>query len=139
VAHRIRSSNPSTKVIKEELFQTPGGTVKPDLVIIDVGRVHVADVTVRHEDIGYLQGGHLEKVTKYSPLLQQLAEQFTVTPGRVLPIIIRPRGALPKSTISSITDLSIFNKDLIITISLISLRSSIQIYNSFLDYDALIA
>lgn len=38
--------------IIEVLIPTPKCNLKPDLVLINEGRVHVVDVTVRHEDTG---------------------------------------------------------------------------------------
>jgi hypothetical protein len=37
-------------IIEEKFIPTPTGNLKPDLVVVSQGRVHVVDVTVRHED-----------------------------------------------------------------------------------------
>jgi hypothetical protein len=55
--------------------------------------------------------------------------------GRVLPIVIGTRGALPKSTILSLEDLGIKDRASLITLTLLALRSSIEIY-AFIEYDA---
>jgi len=47
-------------------------------VVVNQGRVHVVDVTVLHEDTGYLDEGHRSKVEKYTPILEILAEQLKV-------------------------------------------------------------
>jgi hypothetical protein len=47
VQQRIAVTNPQARIIKEELFATRRGNLKPDLVVIDKERVHVLDVTVR--------------------------------------------------------------------------------------------
>jgi hypothetical protein len=108
VADKI-SKRDNAKLIEDASFETQNGTLKPDLVIIDQGRVHVVDVTVRHEDVGYLQEGFNEKVKKCSPVLPILAEKFNVTRGKVLPVFIGSRGAIPKSTITSLEELQIID------------------------------
>jgi hypothetical protein len=97
----------------------------------------VVDVTVRHEDVGYLQGGHHDKIDKYTQLLSVLAEKFKTSPGKVLPVVVGSRGAIPKSTISSLKELRMHDKSSYITIALMALRSSIEMYHAFLDYYAL--
>jgi hypothetical protein len=85
------------QVIVEAAVETPSGTLKPDLAVISQGRVNVIDVTVRHEDKGYLEGGYTSKMVKYKPLLPVLAEQLQVSPGIILPVVIGTRGAIPKT------------------------------------------
>jgi hypothetical protein len=63
----------------EALIPTPTGNLRPDLVVVSQGRVHVIDVTVRHEDTGYLKEGHRSKVEKYTPLMEILAAQIKLT------------------------------------------------------------
>jgi hypothetical protein len=123
------------KVIEEKSIATPNGTLKPDLIVIDQQWVHVVDVTIRHEDVGYLQQGYNEKISKYTPLLPLLAEEHKLNPGRVLPVVIGARGAIPKSTIESLEVLGITDYGSLITLALMSLRSSIEIYHAFLDYN----
>jgi hypothetical protein len=122
-------------IIEEPSIKTPVGTLKPDLVILHQKRVHVVDITVRHEDVGYLQQGHNDKVQKYSPLLQILAKKHDVEPGMVLPIVVGARGAMPKLTIEALEELGICDGGSLITIALLALRSSIEIYHAFLDYN----
>jgi len=43
---------------------------------------------------------------------------------------------MPKATIASLSDLGISDRSSLITISLLALRSSIEMYLAFLDYDA---
>jgi len=64
------------KIFEEALIPTPTGNLKPDLVVVNQGRVHVVDVTVRLEDIGYLDEGYRSKVKKYTPLLEILAAKL---------------------------------------------------------------
>jgi hypothetical protein len=119
-------SNPTAKIIIEESFSALGGTLRLDLVVTDGGKVHVLDVMVRYEDQGYLQHGHHDKITKYSPLLAHLAERYEVAPGMVLPIVVGTKGAMLKSTISSLMALDIVDKHTYITISLMALRNSLE-------------
>jgi hypothetical protein len=131
----VTARRDEVRVIEEPTIETPGGTLKPDLVIIHQKRVHVVDVTVRHEDVGYLQQGFNKKITKYTPLLRLLGDKYNADPGRVLPIVIGARGAIPKTTIASLEELGVSDKGSLITIALLALRSSIEIYLAFLDYN----
>jgi hypothetical protein len=122
-----------TKVLEEPTITTSEGTLKPDPVVMNQGRVHVVDVTVRHEDVGYLQNGYNDKITKYAPLLQFLAEEHQMNIGMVLPIVVGTRGAIPNSTVSCLEDLGIKDSGSLTTIALLALRSSVEIYHTFLD------
>jgi len=64
--------------IIEALIPNPTGNLNPHLVVVNQGRVHVVDVTVRHEDTGYLDQGHRSKVEKYTPILEIVAEQLKI-------------------------------------------------------------
>jgi hypothetical protein len=124
------------RIIEEALIPTPTGNLKPDLVVVSQGRVHVVDVTVRHEDTGYLDEGHRSKVVKYTPLLEILANQLKVERGLVLPIVVGTRSSMPKSTIDSLREININDRGSYMTIALTALRHSIEIYHSFMDYNA---
>ena len=50
-------------------------------------------------------------------------------------IVIGTRGALPKSTILSLEDLGITDRGSLITLTLLAIRSSIEIYHAFIEYD----
>jgi hypothetical protein len=63
------ATNPQYQVIEEASIGTPSGTLKTDLVVIHREMVHVIDVTVRPEDIGYLEEGHDSKIKKYTSLI----------------------------------------------------------------------
>jgi hypothetical protein len=78
VTKMLATMKDGIKIIEEVLIPTPTGNFKPDLVVINQGRVHVVDVTFRHEDTGYLDEGYRSKVEKYTPLLEILAEQLNV-------------------------------------------------------------
>ena len=76
---------------------------------------------------------------KYTPLLEILAAQLHVERGRVLPIVVGTRGCMPKTTIDSLREININDRGSYTTISLLALRHSIEIYHTFMDYDAKVA
>jgi hypothetical protein len=81
------------QIVEEAMIPTPKGqNLKSDLMVVNQGRSHVVDVTVRHEDTGYLQEGYKRKVEKYTPLMDTLAIQVKVQPGKLLPIDIGTRA-----------------------------------------------
>jgi hypothetical protein len=131
VAEKITTTQSEVTVIEEESFETRAGTVKPDLIITDKERVHVVDVTVRHEDVGYLQAEFRDKKNKYSPLLPLLAEKFNTNQGKVLAIVVGSRRTIPKCTITSLKELQIHDRKTYISIALLALRSSIVIQRLF--------
>jgi hypothetical protein len=135
LAKILANKGEETQVIEEASIETPSGILKPDLVVVHQGRIQVIDVTVRHEDAGYLEEGHRSNIEKYTPLLPLLAEKLDKEPGKVLPIVIGTRGAIPKKTLTSLEDLAITNKGSYMTIALLALRNSIEIYHNFMDYD----
>jgi hypothetical protein len=105
---KIWAAKAKPQIIEEALIPTPkGSNLKPDLVVVSQGRVHVIDVTVRHEDAGYLYEGDRSKLQKYTPLLHQLADQLQVSIGRVLPLVIGTRGCIPPSTIEALQELDV--------------------------------
>ena len=105
------------QVIEEASIATPPpGTLKPDLAVISQGRVHVVDITVRHEDKGYLEG-RKSKINKYTRSLPTLAEQLQVAPGRVLPVVIVTRRAITNDSIANLQDLGIMDRGTYVTIS----------------------
>jgi hypothetical protein len=59
-----------------------------------------------------------------------------VVKGKVLPIVIGTREALPKRTVEALDKLRIKAKKDLLTISLMSFRRSIEIYTNFMDYNA---
>jgi hypothetical protein len=56
--------------------------------------------------------------------------------GEVLPIVIGTRGALNKQTVEVLDKLLIKGWKDLLTISLMSFRRAIGIYNNFMDYKA---
>jgi len=138
VTNKLVSMKEKVQIIEEALIPTPTGNLKPDLVVVNQGRVHVVDVTVRHEDKGYLDG-YKSKIEKYTPLLETLAQQLKVDRGRVLPLVVGTRGSLPLTTIDSLQAINIKDRGSYTTIPLLALRHSIEIYHTFMDYNAPVA
>jgi len=101
------ASKKKISIIEEVLISTPKGNLKLNLVVVNQGRFHVVDVTVRNEDTGYPEEGYRSKVEKYTPLLETLANQLKVERGRVLPIVVGTRGSMPLFTIDSLGEMHI--------------------------------
>ena len=133
IIQRIQAKNPQVTVLKEASFKANTGLLKPDLVVKDRDRALVADVTVRYESTGSLERAAEEKSSKYSPLLCIVNETLGTSGGAVLPIVVGARGALPKSTLSALSSLGVSDKSDWLTISLMALRSSIELACAFLD------
>jgi hypothetical protein len=135
ISKKLVEGEKIVQVIEEAAVQTPSGTFKPDLAVISQGRVNVIDVTVRHEDKWYLEEGYTSKMAKYKPLLPVLAEKLQVSPGIILAVVIGTRGAISKSTNESLEHLGITDRGSLITTCLMAVRSSIEFYQSFLEYN----
>jgi hypothetical protein len=134
---RVVEIDKEAVVTRETTLHSPDGvTRKPDLVVKNREGVFVVDITVRHEDGGNLQVGRRSKIDKYAPLLPDLQQKFNDEHGEVLPIVIGTRGALPKQTIEALGKLLIKRRSDLLTISLMSFRKSIDIYNNFMEYNA---
>ena len=121
-------------VLKEPELRHGGQRLKPDLVVkTNMGGVIVLDVTVRYEHRSSLVDGAEEKRRKYSCLLPQFEREL----GRgqiaeVIPIVVGSRGAIPSITREALQRLGFGKKDRL-TISMIALRSSIEMANAFMD------
>jgi hypothetical protein len=130
----IMERDKAAEVTKEPELQSEKGKLKPDLVVKNQVGVFVVDVTVRHEDGEYLKLAMKEKQTKYGPLLPAMQREREAPAAEVLPIVVGTRGAMPAGTIKCLEKLGIRGKHLL-TISMIALRSSIELYHAFMDYD----
>jgi predicted nuclease of restriction endonuclease-like RecB superfamily len=123
-------------ITREPTIELPnGGKLKPDMVIKNHEGVFVVDVTVRHEDGDYLVKGRLNKREKYAPLLPILRERVATTSAEVLPVVIGRRGAMPAESVETLRRIGIKDRKTLFTISLIALRSSIELYHAFMDFD----
>lgn len=136
VVEEVTKRGNEVAVTKEPTVRLPsGGNLKPDLVIQSQERVFVVDVTVRHEDGDYLAQGRLDKLNKYSRLLPHFRQRYGAADAEVLPIVVGTRGALPRETVRCLAKLGIKDRKALLTISMIALRSSIELYHQFMDYD----
>lgn len=136
IENRTLEKDASAIVSKEPLIPlAEGGNLKPDLIVKNQIGVFVVDVTVRHEDGDSLHKAKLEKEEKYKKILPNLLRQFGMEKGEVLPIVVGTRGAMPKETNSALATLGLKQAGDLKTISLMALRSSIELYHAFLDYD----
>jgi hypothetical protein len=135
ISTKLPTNTQNFQLIEEAAVATQSGTLIPDLIVINRRRVHVIDITVHHEGTGYLEGRD-NKIRKYTPLLPHLAKQLQAEPGSVLPILVGTRGAIPKATIASLQDLYIADNGSYITLALLALRNSTEIYHNFTEYNA---
>lgn len=129
IANRLQGNY---RVIVEPSMSIRGELYKPDLIVFNGARAFVVDVTVRYENQRYLHRAATEKVTKYGPILDDVMAFTRCPDARVLPIVVGSRGAMPLATKRTLTDLNIGKQDQL-TISMMALRSSIEILNRFLD------
>lgn len=142
---RIHRHNEVVKIIEEKasqrsaVFLEPsinvlGELKKPDLVIKDQERLLVVDITIRYEDRDNLKQAMKEKVEKYRDTAELLRLKLNCLTTEVLPVVTGSRGAIPLGTKRVLKDLGLSDGD-ILTVSLIALRSSIELCNAFPDYD----
>lgn len=121
-------------VYVEPVVRMAEGLKKPDLVIKDQERLLVVEVTVRYENRASLAEAYREKQKKYKATAEHIRKQLGCQRAEVLPIVVGSRGAMPEKTKANLKALGLGNNDMM-TISLIALRSSIEIVNAFIDYD----
>jgi hypothetical protein len=136
VSRKLATNGANFQAVRETSVETPSGALKHGMVVSNQARVHVIDVGVHHDDVGYLDEGHNSKTGKFTPLLPILAEQLNAEPGKALPTVVGTRGAIPKSTITSLHDLNIKDCGSCITLALLALRNSVKICHAFKEQDA---
>jgi hypothetical protein len=138
ITTKLASKASEMQIIEEAAVPTStGGNLKPDLVVINQRRVLVVDVTLSHEDKGYLEDGASSKIGKYSPLLDTLNHGLRAETGVAVPVVVGTRSCMPTSTIDSLRELGITDRGSLITISMMAFRSSIELYHTFLDYNSM--
>ncbi|XP_077277357.1 uncharacterized protein LOC143905679 [Temnothorax americanus] len=94
-------------ITKEARLQDPHlRNLQPDLIIQYRERVFVADVTICHED------------------------------GDLLERVIGTRGAMPRDTVTCLRKLQIKDRGSLRTLTLQALRSSVELFHMFMDYNA---
>lgn len=118
--------------MEEPSIQHQGERFKPDLVVWNEERALIVDVTVRYENKEYLALAAAEKIQKYEHIANKMKEDLKVRKSEVIPIVIGSRGALPPETTKILGQLKIGKADWL-TLSMIALRSSIEIANAFMD------
>lgn len=121
-------------VFTEPTVNDNGELKKPDIVVKNKDEIQVIDVTIRYEDKDYLKVAAEEKVEKYKTTAELIRDKTKCKTSEVLPIVIGSRGTIPKNTKACLKKLGFNQKDML-TISLMTLRSSIEIANAFIDYD----
>jgi len=80
-----------------------------------------------------------DEVEKYTPLLEILAALLKVEQGRVIPLAVGTRGSIPQTAIDLLREININDRESFITILLLALRHSIEIYHTFMDCNVLVA
>lgn len=121
-----RRDKQATLMVEPKIIHK-GKALKPDLVVKSKGRVLVV-VIDRHKDGDYLENGKKEKISKYTKLIPNLMEKLSADERAILPIVIGTRNALPKQTVKDLNMyLGINDKKTVLTISLMSHRSSIDV------------
>ena len=124
-------------ITKEARIQDPQlRNLQPDLIIQYRERVLVADVTICHEDGDLLKNGRRDKLAKYASLIGPLKAQLGAKDCVILPIVIGTRGAMPQATVSCLHELQIKDRGSLRTLSLQALRSSVELFHIFMDYNA---
>ncbi|XP_071581965.1 uncharacterized protein [Temnothorax nylanderi] len=124
-------------VTKEARLQDPHlRNLQPDLIIQYRERVFVADITICHEDGDLLERGRRDKLAKYASLVVPLKAQLGAKDCMILPIVIGTRGAMPRDTVSCLHELQIKDRGSLRTLTLQSLRSSVELFHMFMDYNA---
>lgn len=132
LAQRLGQEN---QVYVEHSFVANGERLRPDLVVkTNENEALIVDVTVRFEKGNYLREAAKEKVEKYKKISKEVKKTLSVRKVKVIPIVIGSRGAVLRETVSEFRRLKIKQSDQV-TVSMIALRSSIEMLNSFMDYD----
>lgn len=96
----------------------------------------MVDVTVCHEDGEFLERGRGAKLRKYEPLKMPLRATLGAEDVKILPIVVGTRRALLQQTLTCLKELGLRDRGSLRTISLMTLRSSIELYHIFMDYNA---
>lgn len=131
----IKKKIPSKYTIfKEPTINYLGELKKPKLVLCSKDTIKVVDVTIRYETGNRLQQAANEKLEKYKGVAELIRVKTGRTKKEVIPIVVGSRGVMPKDTIEKLKSLGINTNDQL-TISLMALRSSIEIATKFIDYD----
>jgi hypothetical protein len=129
LADNLRKNN---EVFVELTLKVGGNLYKPDLIIKNEGRILVVDVTIRYENKDYLSKAEKEKLDKYLPCMEYLKGKLNCSGGHVLSAVLDSRGAMTSNTEANLRSMGV-SKNVIKTIIMNILRSSIEMCNIFLD------
>ncbi|KAJ8675899.1 hypothetical protein QAD02_011685 [Eretmocerus hayati] len=122
------------QVFVEQSFRSrTGALLRPDPVVKNEDRAYIVDVTIRFEREENLKRGAIEKLNKYRQLITTVKQELNVSLVKVLPVVLGSRGAIPLKTEKNLKLLNIRNSDML-TISMIALRSSLEMFAKFQDY-----
>lgn len=138
VAHSIRTQKGKTiSVSVERRFRhTEGGkseNLQPDITVRYGDTVYLVDITVKVEKSGFVEEATRQKERKYDKLLPNLKLEFKVPNAKVLTIVVGTIGAMPNETINNLNRLGILARRDMLTIHLMVLRSTIELYHGFMD------
>jgi hypothetical protein len=106
ILHKHLSTFPNTTVLKEQLFHVNGNDLKPDIVFLNhtSNQIVIIDPTVRLEkDPQTREMQIMEKITKYEPLRNHLANLYKVPIENIIicPLWLGARGTILKFDIQS--------------------------------------
>ncbi|KAJ8675898.1 hypothetical protein QAD02_011684 [Eretmocerus hayati] len=131
---KCKNKEKNRTVLEEPVLKVQGQRLKPDLVMkMNEGQAYIVDVTVRYENKNSLEEAAEEKRNKYSVLSNQIKKMLQVEKVDVLAVVVGSRGAMPGSTKQALKKSDSGGTGDLSTISLIALRSSIEIISAFMD------
>lgn len=118
-------------ITKEPEISIPHfGKLKPDLLIHELKKIKILYIAICHEDNNCIQEIRETKISKYTELRETLTQNDAEMEYAVLRIIIGTR-----ETSAALESVGLMNRAFLITLSMMDLRSSIEIYNKFMDYN----
>jgi hypothetical protein len=133
VVNRL-SQDKEVTTVKEPKLHTEA-VAKPDILVKRNDRVFVVDVTICHDYSDSMKNGRREKLEKYNKIVPLCCELLGASQGLVVPIAVGSRGAMNKQTQEDLHTNGIIDRRTLLTISLTSLRNTIEIFHQFMDYD----
>lgn len=131
IANKVSQRKP---VFVEPTVNEYGELKRPDIVVKNGNQIEVVDITVRYERGDYLEQAAKEKIDKYKNTAELIRIRTGCEKSEVLPIVVGSRGVIPLKTKTALQQLGL-NRQEMLTISLMALRSSTEIANAFIDYD----
>jgi Reverse transcriptase (RNA-dependent DNA polymerase) len=138
IAGRLRTQGGQvTSVSVERRFRhmTAVGSImlQPDITVHRGDAAYLVDVTVRVERPGYVTTATNQKTAKYECLLPGLMAEMETGTAKVLSIVVGARGAMSIETVNNLRTLGVTSRGDMQTISLLALRSTLEMYHAFQD------